>query len=222
MSLIYIVEDDESIREIECIALTNSGHEVRSFPNAKLFYSELEKLLPELIVLDIMLPDEDGNAILKKLRSNDDTRSIPVIMVTAKTTDMDLVRSIEGGADDYLKKPFSLIELIARVKALLRRSIPAKSSVLYLDEMELDVTRRKCTLSGQNIELTYKEFELLYYLLLNKGIVLSRDKIMQNVWESSFQGETRTVDMHIKTLRHKLGVYAERLKTVRNVGYVIE
>lgn len=222
MALIYVVEDDENIQEIETVALKSSGHEVLTFGNARDFYSRLEDVLPDLIVLDVMLPDENGNDIVKNLRRQVKTKSIPVIMVTAKTSEMDLVRGIEDGADDYLKKPFSVMELISRVKALLRRTATEEEEIISLYEIEINNVRHSCSVSGNEIALTYKEHELLKYLMINKGTVLSRDKIMERVWSTDYEGETRTVDMHIKTLRQKLGNAGEHIKTVRNVGYLIE
>ena len=222
MALIYIVEDDESIREIETIALKNSGHEVCAFEDAKAFYRRIEAVIPDLLVLDVMLPDSDGNAIVKKLRMMQETQKLPIIMVTAKTAEVDLIRGLDNGADDYLKKPFSVMELITRVKALLRRCEGEKEELLKLGEIEIDNVRHKCEVNGQIVELTFKEHELLKYLIVIKGIVLSREQIMQSVWGTEFEGESRTVDMHIKTLRHKLQTAGEHIKTVRNVGYVAE
>lgn len=222
MALIYVVEDDENIQEIEVVALKSSGHEVIAYGNAKDFYKRLETILPDLVVLDVMLPDENGNEIVKKLRGRAETKKIPVIMVTAKTSEMDLVRGIEDGADDYLKKPFSVMELISRVKALLRRTIIEQEEFLILHEIEMNNVRHSCKVSGQEITLTYKEHELLKYLMINKESVLSRDQIMERVWGTDYEGETRTVDMHIKTLRQKLGQAGDYIKTVRNVGYLIE
>lgn len=222
MALIYIVEDDESIQEIESVALKASGHEVLAFGNAKDFYKEMQEILPDLIVLDIMLPDENGNEIIKKIRGQSETRNIPVIMVTAKTSEMDLVRGIEDGADDYLKKPFSVMELISRVKALLRRSVTLKQETICFNEIEINNVRHSCSVNGNDVTLTYKEHELLKYLVINKGVVMTRDSIMEKVWSTDYEGETRTVDMHIKTLRQKLGTAGDYIKTVRNVGYVIE
>ena len=222
MALIYIVEDDESIREIEEFALRNAGHKVIGFPDAKSFYRKLDEILPELVLVDIMLPDENGNEIVRKIRRNPDTRRLPVIMVTAKTAEIDLIKGLEDGADDYIKKPFSVMELISRVKALLRRTEPEEIRTLALDELILNNEKREVTIDGQAIELTYKEYELLQLLLVNKGIVLSRDTIMDHVWGISYEGESRTLDMHIKTLRQKMGIYGARIRTVRNVGYVIE
>lgn len=222
MALIYIVEDDESIQEIEEVALKSSGHEVLAFTNAKDFYQKMQGLLPDLIVLDVMLPDENGNDIVKKLRAQAETKAIPVIMVTAKTSEMDLVRGIEDGADDYLKKPFSVMELISRVKALLRRTAVEHQDIISLYEIEINNIRHSCSVDGQEVVLTYKEHELLKYLIINKGSVMSRDKIMEYVWGIDYEGETRTVDMHIKTLRQKLGTAGDYIKTVRNVGYLID
>ncbi|MGN0513500.1 MAG: response regulator transcription factor [Lachnospiraceae bacterium] len=222
MALIYVVEDDESIREIETIVLKNSGHEVCAFENANSFYKGLEEMVPDLLVLDIMLPDSDGNTIVKNLRSMPETNRLPIIMVTAKTSEVDLIRGLDNGADDYIKKPFSIMELITRVKALLRRCEGERKEVLSLGGIVIDNIRHKCLVNGETIELTFKEHELLKYLIVNKGIVLSRDQIMLNVWDTEFEGESRTVDMHIKTLRQKLGAEGEHIKTVRNVGYVAE
>lgn len=222
MALIYIVEDDESIREIETIALKNSGHEVYAFENASSFYRKLSDILPDLLVLDVMLPDSDGNSIVKKLRNMAETAKLPIIMVTAKTAEIDLIRGLDNGADDYLKKPFSVMELITRVKALLRRTEGEKEDILRLGTIVIDNVRHKCEVDGETVELTYKEHELLKFLIINKGIVLSRDQIMLNVWDTEFEGESRTVDMHIKTLRQKLKSQGEHIKTVRNVGYVAE
>ncbi len=222
MALIYIVEDDSSIREIESIALSNSGHMVQSFENAADFYAALKENLPDLLILDVMLPDEDGNAIVRKLRMNVDTKRIPVIMVTAKTTELDMIRGLDNGADDYIRKPFSVMELITRVKAVLRRCEVTRDDILVLNNIEMDDSRHQCKVDGIPVELTYKEYELLLYLMENKGIVLSRDKIMLNVWDTDFEGESRTVDMHIKTLRKKLGDAGAHIRTVRNVGYFIE
>lgn len=222
MALIYVVEDDESIREIEMIALRNSGYEVVAFENAGSFYDKLSAVIPDLLLLDIMLPDSDGNTIVKKLRMLPETRRLPIIMVTAKTSEVDLIRGLDNGADDYMKKPFSVMELITRVKALLRRTEGEKEEVLYLGPIVLDQVRHKCEVNGERIELTYKEHELLRYLIVNQGIVLTRNQIMDHVWNTDFEGESRTVDMHIKTLRQKLGKAGEHIRTVRNVGYVAE
>ena len=222
MALIYIVEDDDSIREIEEFALMNTGHKVIGFSCAKDFFNKLDQVIPELCILDIMLPDENGNEIVRKLRRNPDTKKLPVIMVTAKTTELDLVKGIEDGADDYIKKPFSVMELISRVKALLRRTKPEEIKQLELENLILNNEKHEVTVEGRHVELTFKEYELLSLLMLNKGIVLQRDNIMDHVWGISYEGESRTLDMHVKTLRQKLGSYGNRIRTVRNVGYVIE
>ena len=222
MALIYIVEDDESIREIETIALKNSNYIVSAFENAKEFYKKLEELVPDLILLDVMLPDESGYDIVRKLRKRPATQDIPIIMVTAKTTEMDMIKGLDGGADDYIKKPFSIMELITRVKALLRRTAKDEPKLLKLDDLLLDHERHMVSVNNEPVDLTYKEYELLRLLMGSQGIVMTREVIMRSVWDTDFEGETRTVDMHIKTLRHKLGDYGSRIKTVRNVGYVIE
>lgn len=222
MALIYIVEDDESIREIETIALKNSNYIVSAFENAKEFYKKLDELVPDLILLDVMLPDESGYDIVRKLRKRPATQDIPIIMVTAKTTEMDMIKGLDGGADDYIKKPFSIMELITRVKALLRRTAKEEPKLLKLDDLVIDHERHVVTVNNEPVDLTYKEYELLRLLMGSQGIVMSREVIMRSVWDTDFEGETRTVDMHIKTLRHKLGDYGSRIKTVRNVGYVIE
>lgn len=222
MALIYIVEDDESIREIESIALKNSNYIVSAFENAKEFYKKLDELVPDLILLDVMLPDESGYDIVRKLRKRPATQEIPIIMVTAKTTEMDMIKGLDGGADDYIKKPFSIMELITRVKALLRRTAKEEPKLLKLDDLVIDHERHVVTVNNEPVDLTYKEYELLRLLMGSQGIVMTREVIMRSVWDTDFEGETRTVDMHIKTLRHKLGGYGSRIKTVRNVGYVIE
>ena len=222
MALIYIIEDDESIREIEEFALKNAGHKVLGFEDAKSFYKKLDDIIPDLCLVDIMLPDENGNEIVRRLRKNPDTKRLPVIMVTAKTTELDLVKGIEDGADDYIKKPFSIMELIAKVKAMLRRTEPEEIKLIELDGLILNNEKHGVTINGSQVELTFKEYELLQYLLINKGIVLSRDSIMDRIWGMNYEGESRTIDMHIKTLRQKLGDYGSRIRTVRNVGYVLE
>lgn len=222
MAIIFIVEDDNSIREIEEIALTNAGHKTFGFTCAKEFYEKIDEIIPDLCLVDIMLPDESGNEIVRNLRKKQETKKLPVIMVTAKTTELDLVRGLEDGADDYIKKPFSVMELISRVKAILRRTQTEEVKILKLDELVINNEKREVTLLGKSVELTYKEYELLSFFIINRGIVLNRSAIMDRVWGTDYEGETRTIDMHVKTLRHKLGDYGTRIKTVRNVGYVIE
>ena len=222
MALIYIVEDDSNIREIETIALKNSGHVVHAFETAKEFFGKVEERMPDLVILDVMLPDESGYEIVKKIRKNPKTKKLPVVMVTAKTQEIDMIKGLDDGADDYIKKPFSIMELISRVKALLRRTNAGESRILQLDEIKLDHERHAVYVYEKVVELTFKEYELLRLLLSNAGVVVSRENIMIQVWGTDFEGESRTVDMHIKTLRKKLGDAGARIKTVRNVGYVIE
>lgn len=223
MALIYIVEDDKNISEIESFSLKNSGHTVLEFDCAKDFYKRLSEKIPDLVLLDIMLPDEDGLSILKRIRNVPETKRIPVIMVTAKTTEIDKVKGLDSGADDYLTKPFGVMELISRVKALLRRSRNmGEDKVLSIGNIILDGEKHTVFVDGEVCELTYKEYELLKLLLQNKGIVLSRDIIMDRIWSIDYEGESRTLDVHIKTLRQKLGTAGTLIKTVRNVGYIIE
>lgn len=220
---IYIVEDDKNIREIEMFALKNSGYAVEEFENAKSFFSRSAEKVPDLVLLDIMLPDMDGLEIVKKLRSRPDTVRVPIILVTAKTTELDKVKGLDIGADDYLTKPFGVMELISRVKALLRRSrVLQDDKQMVLGDITLDSERREVHVGGELCELTFKEFELLKLLMVNAGIVLHRDTIMSDVWGTDYEGESRTLDMHIKTLRQKLGEAGNMIKTVRNVGYKME
>lgn len=221
MALIYIVEDDASIREIETIALKNSNYMVQAFERASVFYEKMEELLPDLILLDIMLPDEDGYRIVRRLRSNPKTRHIPVMMITAKTTEMDMVKGLDDGADDYIRKPFSVMELLSRVRALLRRTQEKEPEQLLVGKILLDNERHTVVAGERSVELTLKEYELLRYLMRNEDIVLSRESIMLSVWGVDFEGESRTVDMHIKTLRQKLGEQGKQIRTVRGVGYAI-
>ena len=220
---IYIVEDDKNIREIEMFALKNSGYAVEEFENAKSFFSRTVEKVPDLVLLDIMLPDMDGLEIVKKLRSRPDTVRVPIILVTAKTTELDKVKGLDIGADDYLTKPFGVMELISRVKALLRRSRALQDDKQpVLGDITLDSERREVHVGGELCELTFKEFELLKLLMVYAGIVLHRDTIMSDVWGTDYEGESRTLDMHIKTLRQKLGEAGNMIKTVRNVGYKME
>lgn len=227
MSLIYIVEDDTDILEIETFALKNSGYEVQGFQNAKDFYVASEVTFPDLVVLDVMLPDEDGIQIVQKLRASENGAKLPIIMVTAKTTEIDKVKGLDAGADDYLTKPFGVMELMARVKALLRRAgsverAVARPGVLSLGRISMDDKKHMVCVQDESCELTFKEYELLKMFLENVGIVLTRESIMNRIWGVDYSGETRTVDMHIKTLRQKLGEEGNHIRTVRNVGYVIE
>lgn len=222
MSLIYIVEDDENIREIEMFALKNAGYEVKGFECAAAFYTALKTKKPSLVLLDIMLPDEDGLSIVKKLRHTAETRMLPIILATAKTTELDTVKGLDVGADDYITKPFGVMELISRVKALMRRSGGMEAERrISLGCLVMDDEKHAVYVDDEPCELTYKEYELLKLLLLNVGIVSSRDMILDRVWGTDFAGESRTLDMHIKTLRQKLGKAGTMIRTVRNVGYMI-
>ena len=222
MTLIYIVEDDDSISEIEMIALKNCNYDVKRFDRSSVFLKKLEETLPDLVLLDIMLPDENGYEVVKKIRKNPVWRKLPIIMVSAKSTEIDMVRGLDEGADDYIKKPFSIMELISRVKALLRRTQDKDPVLLKVNDITLDYTRHLVYVKDEPVELTYKEFELLRYLMINVEVVLSRDAIMRVVWDTDFEGEIRTVDMHIKTLRQKLKESGKNIKTIRNVGYVLQ
>lgn len=220
MALIYIVEDDKNISEIESFSLKNAGHQTVEFPDGRSFYKELAEKKPDLILLDIMLPDEDGLSILRKIREKRETKRIPVIMVTAKTTEIDKVKGLDNGADDYMTKPFGVMELVSRVKALLRRTGEQDAEkVIKIGDLVIDDEKRKVFVSGSAVELTYKEYELLHYLAQNQEIVLPRDSIMEHIWHANCEIESRTLDVHIKTLRHKLGDAGKYIKTVRNVGY---
>ena len=222
--MIYCVEDDSSIRELVLYALQNSGFEAKGFADASELDPELLHNPPELVLLDIMLPGEDGIAILKKMKQNAQTRKVPVIMLTAKGSEYDRVLGLDLGADDYITKPFGVIEMISRVKAVLRRCAPegAVSRTLTLGEITLDPERHRVGAAGREVALTFKEFSLLQFLMENSGRVLTRDRILETVWGYDFEGETRTVDMHIKTLRQKLGEAGALIETVRGVGYRME
>lgn len=223
MSLIYIVEDDKNIREIESYALKNSGYAVEEFEFAKTFWNKISERIPDLILLDIMLPDSDGIEVLKKLRRSPETKKVPVVMVTAKSTEIDKVKGLDSGADDYITKPFGIMELISRIKAILRRvNSMEEEKFIHLHEIFMDGEKRMVSVADEPCELTYKEFELLKLFLQNAGIVMTRESIMEHIWGIDFEGESRTLDMHIKTLRQKLGNAGGYIKTVRNVGYRIE
>ena len=219
--MIYLVEDDDSIRELVLYTLHTTGFEAEGFRNAADFWQALEKELPQLVLLDIMLPDEDGLHILKRLRAGAETADLPVMMLTAKSSEYDRVVGLDSGADDYMPKPFGMMELVSRVRALLRRAAkPAAEDKLFTaGSLAVDVKRRAVTVDGEPVILTYKEFELLCYLLENRGVVLSRDQILTKIWDYNYSGETRTVDMHIRTLRQKLGDAGALIETVRGVGY---
>ena len=225
MKRIYCVEDDESIRELVGYAMKSAGFACESFDSAPPFKQALAQGgPPELVLMDIMLPGQDGLSLLDELRSQTATRSMPVIMLTAKTSEIDRVRGLDRGADDYICKPFGVMELISRVKAVLRRSAADEPQSIAYRNLMLNYDRRDVQADGQSVKLTYKEFELLYLLLCNQGMVLSRDRILQGVWGYEYEGETRTVDMHIKTLRQKLLAQGceDLIVTVRGVGYKVE
>ena len=222
MATIYIVEDDVNIREIERYALKNSGYQVEEFECGEDLFKRLESKVPALILLDIMLPNEDGLDILTKIRTDKNTAKVPIIMVTAKTSELDKVKGLDLGADDYISKPFGVMELISRVKALLRRSGRTHSSpVLTFQNIKMEEDKHFVSVNEKPCELTFKEYELLKLLLTNAGIVVGRDTILEKVWGTDFEGESRTLDMHIKTLRKKLGDAGAYIKTVRNVGYIL-
>jgi two-component system alkaline phosphatase synthesis response regulator PhoP len=226
---IFIVEDDDNIREIVAYALSSAGFHTESFPEGKPFFAAFAKGRPSLIILDIMLPGDDGMTILKKLKHSESTKNIPVIMLTAKGSEFDRISGLDLGADDYITKPFSVLEVIARVKAVLRRSenghgegdgsAPSKLSV---GNIALDDDRHTVLADGEKTVLTNKEYQLLRYLMLNEGIVLTRSKLLDQVWGFDYDGESRTIDMHIKSLRQKLKASGDMIKTIRNVGYKIE
>ena len=221
--MIWCVEDDPSIREIEVYALNSTGLEARGFADGGEFWEALDTEQPELVLLDVMLPGEDGVAILKRLRSDERYREIPVIMATAKGTEFDKVQSLDFGADDYITKPFGMMEMVSRVKAVLRRSAPAQNAALLkLDGLTLDPNQHTVSLEGERITLTYKEYELLKLFLSHPGTAFSRERLLHDIWNTDYAVETRTVDMHIRTLRQKLGAWGQRIETVRGVGYRLE
>lgn len=224
--MIYLVEDEMNIRDLVIYTFNSTGLEARGFEKASDFWRAVGEELPELILLDIMLPDEDGLSILKKLKERSDTCDIPVMMLTAKGTEYDKVLGLESGADDYVPKPFGMMELVARAKAHLRRYRKANPPVedkreYTLKDLSVSVAKHKVFVEGEEVILTYKEFELLCYLLENANIVLTRDRILCEIWGYNFDGETRTVDVHIRTLRQKLGSMGSLIETVRGVGYRI-
>ena len=223
MALIYIVEDDQNIREIESFALRNSGYQIREFSIAKDLYYAMKEKCPDLIIMDIMLPDEDGMEVLQKLRAGLNTRRIPIMLVSAKTTELDRVKGLDMGADDYMTKPFGIMELISRVKALFRRSMPdSNDKVFKVGDILLNDERHQVIVENKQCELTYKEYELLRLLMQNSGLVLSRELIIDRIWGETCDIESRTLDVHLKTLRAKLGEKAHHIKTIRNVGYRME
>lgn len=220
--MIYCVEDERNIRELLVYTLGSSGYEAKGMVNGKELKKALKEEIPDLILLDIMLPGEDGYAVLEYLKGRPDTQDIPVIMVTAKEAEYDKVRGLEGGADDFITKPFGMMEFLARVKAVLRRTKKQEQPKEYhYKSLTVDMKSRKVWENGRSVDLTLKEFELLRYLLENHGTVLSREKILEKIWGYEIYGETRTVDVHIRTLRQKLGEAGAMIETVRGVGYRI-
>jgi len=221
--MIYCVEDNTEIRELVVYTLQMTGFTARGFVDGKDFFAAIKEELPELVLLDIMLPGEDGLQILKKLRASETTRTIPVIMLTAKTTEYDKVIGLDSGADDYLAKPFGMMELIARIKAVLRRAnVAEESDEITIGPLVINRDEHRVLNNGVEVTLTPKEFSLLLYLVENRGIVLTREKLLSEVWGFDYYGETRTVDAHIRSLRMKLGEAGDLIETVRGIGYRIE
>lgn len=221
--MIYFVEDDDNIRELVVYTLNSTGLEAKGFATPELFWQAMDEHLPTMALLDIMLPHEDGLSILKKIRSNKSTAKLPVIILTAKADEYDKVKGFDLGADDYVPKPFGMMELVARIKAVLRRTedIPQNPDEYEIGCLTVSPQKHKVKVNGEKIILTLKEFEMLCLLLENRGMVLSRDQILNRVWGYSFDGESRTVDVHIRTLRQKLGDAGDLIATVRGIGYMI-
>ena len=221
--MIWCVEDDPSIREIIVYALNSTGIEAFGFEDGQIFWDTLQDRQPDLVLLDVMLPGLDGIELLTRMKGSERFRDIPVIMATAKGTEFDKVQSLDLGADDYLVKPFGMMEMVSRVKAVLRRCKPREDvGLLRLDELVLNKNEHTVTISGERINLTYKEYELLKLFMSNPGVAFSREKLLQKVWNTDYVAESRTVDMHIRTLRQKLGAYGSVIETIRNVGYRLE
>ena len=221
--MIWCVEDDASIRDIEVYALTSTGFEARGFEDGDSFWNALQTEQPDLVVLDVMLPGKDGVTLLKMMKENQELCQIPVIMATAKGSEFDKIQSLDMGADDYLVKPFGIMEMVSRVKAVLRRCKPVKDTkLLKLDGLVLNPDERTVAVDGERVVLTFKEYELLYLFLSQPGTAFTREQLLASVWNTDYMGETRTVDMHIRTLRQKLGAYGNIIETVRNVGYRLE
>ena len=220
--MIWCVEDDASIRDIEVYALTSTGFQAKGFEDGREFWDALQSEKPELVILDVMLPGADGVELLRRMKASEELREIPVIMATAKGTEYDKIQSLDLGADDYLVKPFGVMEMVSRVKAVLRRCRPAeKVGVLRMGDLVLDVDAHSVTAGGEWVNLTYKEFELLRLMMAHPDRVYTRDQLYEAVWGMDLVGETRTVDMHIRTLRQKLGACGSLIETVRNVGYLM-
>ena len=218
--MIYLLEDDDSIRDYVIYTLVSQGMEARGFDRPSAFWAGMEESVPSLVLLDIMLPEEDGMSVLKKLRENPHTRKMPVIMLTAKSTEYDKVMGLDAGADDYIAKPFGMMELLSRIRALLRRT-ETENGTLRCGILEVDPGQHIVRVRGQETILTQKEFEVLCLLLRNPGQVLSREQLIENVWGYAFTGESRTVDVHVRTLRQKLGEAGAYIETVRGYGYKI-
>ena len=221
--MIWCVEDDSSIRDIEVYALTSTGFEAKGFEDGDSFWNALQKEQPDLVMLDVMLPGKDGVTLLKMMKESQEFSQIPVIMATAKGTEYDKIQSLDMGADDYLVKPFGIMEMVSRVKAVLRRCKPVKETkLLKLDGLVLNPEEHTVAVDGERVVLTFKEYELLHLFLSQPGTAFTREQLLASVWNTDFVGETRTVDMHIRTLRQKLGTYGHIIETVRNVGYRLE
>ena len=221
--MIWCVEDDASIRDIEVYALTSIGFDAKGFEDGDSFWNALQTEQPRLVVLDVMLPGTDGVELLKRMKASEEFRDIPVIMATAKGTEYDKIQSLDLGADDYLVKPFGIMEMVSRVKAVLRRCKRTQSgNLLSVDGLVLNLGEHTVSVDGERVTLTYKEYELLHLFLSQPGIAFTREQLLSSVWNSEYFGETRTVDMHIRTLRQKLGPYGHLIETVRNVGYRLE
>ena len=221
--MIWCVEDDASIRDIEVYALTSTGFEAKGFEDGDCFWKALQSEKPELVVLDVMLPGVDGVTLLKRMKAAEELQDIPVIMATAKGSEYDKIQSLDLGADDYLVKPFGIMEMVSRVKAVLRRCRPRlPDQLMKLDGLVLNPQERTVSIDGERVNLTYKEYELLHLFLSQPGIAFTREQLLSSVWNTDYLGETRTVDMHIRTLRQKLGSYGHIIETVRNVGYRLE
>ncbi len=222
--MIYLLEDDDSIRELVCYTLEKTGSPARGFAAPSAFYKATEEQLPELIILDVMLPEEDGFSVLEKIRGSKETADIPIIMLTAKNSEFDKVKALDAGADDYITKPFGIMELVARVKAVMRR-YESRRSEQQQDFSEgglvVCAAGREVLADGVQVPLTYKEFELLAFLIENRGSVVNRDRILREIWGYEFDGENRTVDVHVRTLRQKLGAHGDIIETVRGIGYKI-
>ena len=218
--MIYLLEDDDSIRDLVIYTLQSQGMEAKGFPRPSAFWEAIAEHIPSLVLLDIMLPEEDGISVLKQLRSSARTCRLPVIMLTAKGTEYDKVLGLDAGADDYLAKPFGMMELLSRIRALLRRT-EREVNIYRCGVLTVDQTRHTVTVNGREVVLTQKEFEVLCLLLKNRGQVLSRERLIEDVWGYAFTGESRTVDVHVRTLRQKLGEAGAYIETVRGYGYKI-